>query len=110
MLILSLLFWGSGSNYGQEDWKKFEEKLILEDINNNNLVFVDITADWCITCQVNKITTLENKKVSSFFKKNNVILYRGDWTNKNSDILEYIFIQWFTKPRICNSTRNFIFL
>ena len=90
MLILSLLFWGLDSNYGQEDWKKFEEKLILEDINNNNLVFVDITADWCITCQVNKITTLENKKVSSFFKKNNVILYRGDWTNKNSDILEYI--------------------
>ena len=55
-----------------------------------DLIFLDFTADWCITCQVNKFTTLENKKVKKYFLENNVKLLRADWTNKDDKILVFI--------------------
>ena len=58
--------------------------------DNNNLIFVDFTADWCVTCQFNKITTLDNKKVIRFFLENDVKLIRGDWTKKDEKILNFI--------------------
>lgn len=46
------------------------------------IVYVDFTASWCLTCQFNK-TVLHSKKVSAIFKKYNVALLVGDWTNKD---------------------------
>ena len=41
-------------------------------IKNNEILFVDVTADWCVTCQFNKITTLNTKQVVDFLTKNQV--------------------------------------
>ena len=71
-------------------WEKFDEELITNYNDNNNLIFVDFTADWCVTCQFNKITTLDNKKVIRFFLENDVKLIRGDWTKKDEKILNFI--------------------
>ncbi len=71
-------------------WEKFDEKLITNYKDNNNLIFVDFTADWCVTCQFNKITALENKKVVKYFKENDIKLIRGDWTKKDEKILDFI--------------------
>ena len=46
------------------------------------IVFIDITADWCITCQLNKALVLETKEVSEIFKRNNVKVLVLDWTNR----------------------------
>ena len=45
-------------------------------IEKNNIVFVDVTADWCVTCKINKISTLDKKEMKSFFKENNVKLLK----------------------------------
>ena len=37
-----------------------------EMINNNQLIFLDITADWCATCQFNKLNVLEKKNKKYF--------------------------------------------
>ena len=58
--------------------------------DQNNLIFVDFTADWCVTCKFNKFTTLENEDVIDYFLKNNVKLLRGDWTKKDEEILNFI--------------------
>ena len=55
-------------------------------IEKNNIVFVDVTADWCVTCKINKISTLDKKEMKSFFKENNVKLLKADWTNRNEEI------------------------
>ena len=54
------------------------------------MVLVDVTADWCVTCKFNKITTLNSRKLRDFIIENEVITLRADWTNKNNEIFEYI--------------------
>jgi thiol:disulfide interchange protein DsbD len=49
-------------------------------------VLVDFTAAWCITCQVNKSTTLNNAEVQAALKVKNVLLLRADWTKPNPAI------------------------
>ena len=54
------------------------------------IVFVDITADWCLTCQVNKALVLDTRKVSEIFRKNNVKVLVLDWTKPNEDIKKFL--------------------
>lgn len=49
-------------------------------------VFVDFTAAWCVTCQVNKRTTLGQPEVIAAFKKQQVALLRADWTRRDANI------------------------
>ena len=57
---------------------------------NDNIIFVDITADWCATCKFNKFNVLDSKLVQSVFIENNVIKIRGDWTKPNKEIEQYL--------------------
>ena len=49
-------------------------------------VFVDFTAAWCITCQVNKRTVLSTPDVMDAFEAKDVALVRADWTNRDAEI------------------------
>ena len=49
-------------------------------------VFVDMTAAWCITCQVNERTVLNREAVQAAFKAGSVAYLKGDWTNQNPEI------------------------
>ena len=49
-------------------------------------VFVNMTAAWCITCQVNERTTIATNDVRAAFKARNVAYLKGDWTNQNPEI------------------------
>ncbi len=54
------------------------------------IVFVDITADWCLTCQVNKALVLDTKKISEIFNSNNVKVLVLDWTKPNENIKNFL--------------------
>ena len=49
-------------------------------------VFVDFTAAWCVTCQVNKKVVLETRAVRAAFKAKSVKLMRADWTLRDPAI------------------------
>ena len=49
-------------------------------------VFVDFTAAWCVTCQVNERTALATAAVADAFKKTGAVYLKADWTNRNADI------------------------
>ncbi len=49
-------------------------------------VFVDFTASWCVTCQVNKRTTLQRESVMAAFRENDVAFLVADWTNRDEEI------------------------
>ena len=72
------------------EWMEFDKLTLNKLIEDNKIVLLDFTADWCITCQLNKKTTLENSKLQSFFNKENVLLMRGDWTKRDEKILNFI--------------------
>ncbi|MDC0060243.1 protein-disulfide reductase DsbD family protein [Pelagibacteraceae bacterium] len=70
----------------EKDWLNFFDVEIDQLINNKQLVFLDITADWCATCQFNKLNVLNSEKVIQLFKDNKVTLVRADWTRPNLKI------------------------
>ena len=70
----------------EEDWLNFFDVEVDQLIENDQLVFLDITADWCATCQFNKLNVLNSASVIQLFKDNNVSLVRADWTRPNSKI------------------------
>ena len=72
------------------NWIDFDTIKISELVNENKIVFVDITADWCLTCFYNKKTVLDRKKVKNIFETYNVKKIRGDLTKPNKEIDEYI--------------------
>jgi thiol:disulfide interchange protein DsbD len=49
-------------------------------------VFVDFTAAWCVTCQINKKSTLSNSEVLADFAAHQVTLLRADWTRRDPAI------------------------
>ena len=77
-------------NYKSNNWLDFNSKSIPEIIVNNEIVFLDITADWCITCKFNKINVLNSKTVSDFFDSQEVTLIKADWTQPNEKINKFL--------------------
>ena len=71
-------------------WERFSIKTLNDFRQKNRLIFVDVTADWCVTCKVNEKTILLSKNVQESFKKNNVVLLKADWTNRNKEIADYL--------------------
>tara|TARA_B110001454_G_C12723308_1_gene436518 strand:+ start:59243 stop:61288 length:2046 start_codon:yes stop_codon:yes gene_type:complete len=64
-------------------WVKYDRELIDQARANGQPVFVDFTAAWCITCQVNKKAVLETEAAQKIFQSNNVLIMRADWTNQD---------------------------
>ena len=72
------------------NWLNFDTIKLNELVNENNIVFVDITADWCMTCFYNKKTVLDRKKVKNIFEKHDAKKMRGNLTKPNKEINKYI--------------------
>jgi suppressor for copper-sensitivity B len=71
-------------------WKAFDEAAIPKLVAEGKIVFVDVTADWCVTCQVNKRLVLEQETVLSELLKPDVVLMKADWTKPNAAIGAYL--------------------
>ena len=51
-------------------------------------VFVNFTAAWCVTCQVNDKVALSGQRVAEAFRKAGVVYLKGDWTNRDAVIAQ----------------------
>ena len=72
-------------------WIPFKPERIPSLINEGKIVVVDITAKWCITCQVNKYAVLDKRIIfETFSGSGGVVTMRGDWTQPNPDIAKYL--------------------
>ena len=58
-----------------------------------DVVFVDVTADWCITCQVNKRLALSDGNVRAALEAEGITPLRADWTQRDDAILSYLTSQ-----------------
>ena len=67
-----------------------DKKLIDEYLNEGHPVLVEISADWCLTCHVNKMFVFNKTNMEHWKKSYNLEFLRVDWTNYNKDILEYM--------------------
>lgn len=76
---------GGATNVG---WTPYDENQLQRSLVNNQPVFVDFTAAWCITCQVNKKLVLDSAEVQQAFSESGVLRMRADWTNRDANITE----------------------
>ncbi|HMP26713.1 MAG TPA: protein-disulfide reductase DsbD family protein [Oligoflexia bacterium] len=67
-------------------WRQFSAKSVSEELAKGRSVFIDFTAQWCITCQVNKRLILRTDYIQELFLKNNVTLFVADWTGRDPEI------------------------
>ncbi len=70
--------------------QSFNEKTLQSLRQNGNAVFVDATADWCLTCQVNEASTLSREQIRTHFKNQNITVLTADWTRKDDNITRYL--------------------
>ncbi len=71
-------------------WQDFTPETIPELVRKGKIIFVDITAEWCITCKVNKITVLRRKEFRDLISSSKIIAMQGDWTKPDKKILNYL--------------------
>jgi suppressor for copper-sensitivity B len=71
-------------------WRPFDEPAIAGLVRQGKTVFVDVTADWCITCQANKKLVLSRDAVAGRLGASNVVAMVADWTRPNDAIAAYL--------------------
>ena len=70
-------------------WKSFDRGQIRSLVSQGKVVFVDVTADWCLTCQANKRLVLSKDAMARRLNKQAVAM-QADWTRPNADIAAYL--------------------
>jgi thiol:disulfide interchange protein len=68
------------------DWQPWSQAKVEQLVAAGQPVFVDFTAAWCVTCPVNKKTTLTNAAVLADFTSRNGPPLRADWTRRDPAI------------------------
>ncbi|NKD59310.1 disulfide bond formation protein DsbD [Haematospirillum jordaniae] len=89
-LLTVILAQYRGPDEPEEGWVAFDTQMIGAHIANGQTVFVDVTARWCITCQVNKAVVLSQEPVSTLLSQPGIIAMQADWTSQNPFISQYM--------------------
>jgi len=71
-------------------WTAFAEPQIAQEVSAGRVVFVDITADWCLTCKANKSLVLDRPVIVEALGATDVVAMVGDWTRPDDAILSYL--------------------
>ncbi|NQW09607.1 MAG: thioredoxin family protein [Alphaproteobacteria bacterium] len=71
-------------------WRPFDQAGIKALVAEGRVVLVDVTADWCLTCRVNKKLVLDTQPVAGLLASGEVAAVRADWTNPDPIIATYL--------------------
>jgi thiol:disulfide interchange protein len=61
-------------------------------------VFVDMTADWCVTCKANEHAVLNTESFRALLDRTHAVYMKGDWTDVNPTISA--FLQQYHSPGV----------
>jgi len=64
----------------------YSEEAIAKALANGSIVFVDFTADWCITCKVNERIAIDVVSTQTLFEREGVVFMVADWTLEDEAI------------------------
>jgi suppressor for copper-sensitivity B len=80
----------AGAPAGHIAWEPWDRARAESLAAGGQLVFVDVTADWCFTCKVNEKLILDTPDVARGFKEHGVVPMKADWTNRSDEIANFL--------------------
>ncbi|MBJ9139400.1 cytochrome c biogenesis protein CcdA [Citrobacter koseri] len=90
-LLLPHLGYATGSPVKERVvWQPLSEQAIQDALAQHKRVFIDVTAEWCITCKVNKYNVLQREEIQDALQQPDVVALRGDWTLPVDDITNFL--------------------
>jgi suppressor for copper-sensitivity B len=75
---------------GDAFWRDFDRGEIDPLVRGGSIVFVDVTADWCLTCKVNKELVIDAPSMRRRLEAPDVVAMRADWTRPSDAIAAYL--------------------
>lgn len=92
-LLLSGLFSTTSGQHRMQDrlnWQPLSEQAIRQALDTKKRVFIDVTADWCVTCKANKYNVLLRDDVQQALLADDVVTLRGDWSRPSEEITRFL--------------------
>ncbi len=91
-------FYHLKNNFNEEEsnqqhsitWEPWQQDKITTLLSQNESFFIDATAKWCITCQVNKKLVFETDDFKNFLEKNSIKPIQLDWTKKDPAMFQWM--------------------
>lgn len=74
----------------EASWEPFDLAALRGHVEAGRIVFVDVTADWCITCKFNKAAVMDAADFRALAEKPDFVTMRADWTRPDPAISEYL--------------------
>lgn len=71
-------------------WQPFTVDALNKELSQGKTVFLDFTANWCLTCKVNETTVIDSKEVREKLKALNAVTMKADWTRQDPDITKLL--------------------
>ena len=71
-------------------WQPFSLEAIQNHLTAGKIVFVDVTAKWCLTCHFNKQFVLDRKPIVALLSRSDIVAMRADWTRRSAKIADYL--------------------
>ena len=71
-------------------WEPFSVRTVEAHLAQNKTVFIDFTAEWCLTCKVNEKTVLADREVVDRLTAGDIVTVKADWTNRNPEITKLL--------------------
>ncbi len=72
------------------NWVAFDRASISRRVSEGKVVFLDITADWCITCKANKALVINRDDVATILNGQGVVAMQADWTRPDERISRFL--------------------
>jgi thiol:disulfide interchange protein len=90
VILFAVGVYGFLTKPSQLMWAKFSKNSLDQAVASGRPVFVDFTADWCITCKTNERFAIDTPQVRDAFAKLKVVLLKADWTNGDPEITDIL--------------------
>ncbi len=71
-------------------WQPFTIAALNNDLAEKKTVFLDFTADWCLTCKANETTVIATREVSEKLQAQNAVTMKADWTRQDPEITKLL--------------------
>lgn len=74
----------------EDGWYLYSEKTFEALSKENRPIFIDVTADWCLTCKTNEAVVLSGDAAKTVLSNANAILVKADYTLENPEVTKLL--------------------